>query len=160
MKKTRRGFTLVELLVATTLGAIVTLGALRVVNNLYQSQRTARKISELLNATEPLFNQLTQDIHWAQSYDLNGNTLFLFDHNQDPIASYRIDGDALLRNNDPLFEDNIRLTHFDVTNRAPASQLPLLEISLGLEHQSQQGSQATLDTKTTISMRQSEQMEP
>lgn len=154
--KKERGTSLVELMISIAVGSILLLTALYVLRDFFKTQKTAQRLTQLQSASEKILNDLTQEIHWSKSFswDVDLYQLTLYQEG-DVEVTFRLQDEILNKDGQPIHPDNIKVTKFSITNRAPAGEVGCLEIALGLEHAGRELPITTMEKQTTISIRKS-----
>lgn len=151
----KQGQSVIALLVGFSIGAILLVGLLRVLTNIYQNRNSGRRMEELVVTSESILNELTQEIHWSERVSIldNGHTLVLEQPDQTQ-EEFRLSEGVLLKNNsNRLNPQKIEVSEFFVENRSPQGKLPILYIKLSLKQTSSESS-VILEKETAVSLRQ------
>ncbi|MBN1263192.1 MAG: type II secretion system protein [Candidatus Pacebacteria bacterium] len=160
MKRVKSGFTLVEVLVfaaATSIFILLTFGTL---TSFLRSRNRTKKLSQLQETNAYIFNELTQEIHWSSELDSDSlpNELKLVQTQDEEAAIeteiiFRIDSqNRFLKNDAPISSPQVKVTDFQVANRAAAGNIPCVSIYLRLEYPDLR-QDLILENRTTISFR-------
>jgi type II secretory pathway pseudopilin PulG len=174
------GFTLAEIIVATGIGLVIMAVSLRAISDFMANQNNAAKLYNLQIAADTIFVQLTQDIHQADTIDLDlASNMFTLTngpkatptkviYSWEPVTAkdpthlvLRRDGTILhspnvslldIPGNDLDFVINTNNPDFKGEKEA-APTLPMLLFTFTLEHQNPQGARAVYEATSNISFR-------
>jgi type II secretory pathway pseudopilin PulG len=152
------GFSLVELIISAAVGIVMIIAVLSLIGDFMQSQNSSEKVHDLLVASDSIINQIAQDSHHSTTVNIAVDTVS-FDAITytwipiDPSDPIKL---ALHRNGVAVHAKDVFITNLNIANVGFADlSLPLLKVSLTVEHANKQGSRSTHETNTTISFRKS-----
>ena len=135
-----------------------TASLLAVLNSFFKSRNTVRKLSDLQQVATYIFNQLTQELHWADAVEIieddSLDELRLSSGEEEII--FRVDEEGrFLKNSEPIFPSETLVTLFKVTNLAQEDEIPCFQVRVGVEYTGIKP-KVVLENKTTISLRKIE----
>lgn len=163
----RKGFTLAELLIASSLGAILALSVSSVVYNFAKNWSLSRDKDRLYQAGESVMQEFMHQSHWADSVEISEDSTSITIKINDSSANYSIKSSSdgarsfLVKSigDDEYFltGDDIYVSSFVIQNRSndilgEGNYVPSYQLNLSLRYQHNPG--LFYDTSRIISLRQ------
>ena len=150
----QQGFTLFELLIALSISSVVLMTILSTFTDFLKARNQVLYTNRTLTLSELIIGQLTFDIHRSAAIELDFQSLTTTD-SDGVVVVYRLDptDNRIYRNDEVLTPDNFKITAFDILDRSANENLPLLEITIGLESLDSRVQKVTKNVRTTISTR-------
>lgn len=163
MRKTL-GFTLVELLITLTVGSLVLMAILSIVNSFLRFQKLSQTSNSLINASSLVLDELTLQIHSAQNFETTFDCFTVF--TQDDDIRYCHEDQSITKEilqtgtKVTLTPSDIDVTAFSIVDKSGVTSPndptpPLLEISYTFQSNTNVGETQTYSKTTTISGRKS-----
>jgi len=129
MTKTKKAFTLIEILVGLSIFSAIFIIATSLVVNVFSATTKGRQLESLEQTKNDLQTELGNTIRWADSLSfVNGNLTI------DDVV-YSVQDGKLLRDNQALTSDEVVITKFNVTNYVVQTGASVLNSGTGVSGQ-------------------------
>lgn len=149
----KKGFTLVELIVAGFITSLIVLAATGPFVSLIQYQRESKNIDDLNDNIQVILNVLDKELRTASNVSYDGSTLS-FQNQESQSVSYALSGDILRKTVDSntinLTETSVFSVNEFVVDLKPSSVIAPLMITVTINAISLDGENDVLVQSTTV----------
>ena len=159
----KKGFTLIEVLVAALVTMVAMVAATSTLMDFLKNRHTTQSMSELILTSESMINYLSQDLHWGKNgyWDTGPDPdEFIIENPPPTLVVYTLDNGNLLRNGERLNNLNVTVDTFELEDYTTITggTIPIWRITLSLTHKDNfiGSSKVVYEQQTSISSRLNE----